>query len=477
MCTVLKLFSMLCFMGVCLGSRGPTIGIIGGGIGGTSAAYFLRELFGENIKKLDVFERKKIGGRIALEKLAGCNYEAGGTILHPRNKYMDGFRTAFEMEKRVGKDSAFGLYNGKEFVYVEDSNWGFWNSVKLLWRYGFDSLKVKQIIDSLVEYFSRIYIFQDNQETYESVDDLLNAMKPDFVKDLHISCKEGFQESGVSQRVIDELVMATIMVNYGQTTSVHKFVASVSIAGAMPGLWSVKGGNIQIPERLLEISNASVIKGNVDRVTMMLDSGNYKVSWKTGSGEKKDGVYDIVIVATPLAKNIKESIEFVNFSSIISFPEVLHKTVATFIVGNFNSSYFGLKSSRVNEVFSINSDLFFNSIGEIYPVDDMGECSNAYAWKIFSKEPLQREQLEKVFSDIKDVKSIPWLAYPKYSTSPYKRKFILNKNLYYINAIEWAASAMEMSVVGARNVALLAFKSWSPKKAKERAKMKSKNEL
>ena len=38
--------------------------------------------------------------------------------------------------------------------------------------------------------------------------------------------------------------------------------------------------------------------------------------------------------------------------------------------------------------------------------------------------------------------------------------FVLHDRLYYINAVEAAASAMEMSVVGARNVANLAYNQW-----------------
>lgn len=37
---------------------------------------------------------------------------------------------------------------------------------------------------------------------------------------------------------------------------------------------------------------------------------------------------------------------------------------------------------------------------------------------------------------------------------------MLHDRLYFINAVEAAASAMEMSVIGARNVAILAFNQW-----------------
>lgn len=50
-----------------------------------------------------------------------------------------------------------------------------------------------------------------------------------------------------------------------------------------------------------------------------------------------------------------------------------------------------------------------------------------------------------------------WKAYPEYSTDMHLHNFKLHDALYHVNAIEWAASAMEMSAVGGRNVAILAY--------------------
>ena len=66
------------------------IGIVGAGIGGTSAAYFLRELFGDDVE-IDIFEKQHVGGRLAPVTISGHNYNAGGTIIHPANVYMVNF--------------------------------------------------------------------------------------------------------------------------------------------------------------------------------------------------------------------------------------------------------------------------------------------------------------------------------------------------------------------------------------------------
>jgi hypothetical protein len=49
-------------------------------------------------------------------------------------------------------------------------------------------------------------------------------MCPQFVDDMHVSTKDGFRENGFSERIVDELVLATLRANYGQSATVHKFV-------------------------------------------------------------------------------------------------------------------------------------------------------------------------------------------------------------------------------------------------------------
>uniref|UniRef100_A0A8C0QRN4 Uncharacterized protein n=1 Tax=Chelonoidis abingdonii TaxID=106734 RepID=A0A8C0QRN4_CHEAB len=64
--------------------------VIGAGIGGTSAAYFLRQTFGKDVQ-IDVFEKGTVGGRLATINVEGKDYEAGGSIIHPLNLHMKHF--------------------------------------------------------------------------------------------------------------------------------------------------------------------------------------------------------------------------------------------------------------------------------------------------------------------------------------------------------------------------------------------------
>ena len=67
------------------------IAVIGSGIGGSSAAYFIRNLFGQDAS-IDVFEKAtKIGGRIGVVDIDGNVVEAGGSVIHDSNRYMAQF--------------------------------------------------------------------------------------------------------------------------------------------------------------------------------------------------------------------------------------------------------------------------------------------------------------------------------------------------------------------------------------------------
>ena len=88
------------------------IAIVGGGISGCSAAWFLREALGGELE-LTVYERDaQLGGRLATIDVGGTPVEAGGTIIHETNRYLAGF-----VEQ-------LGLQPLKEGSWVDRGDWG-----------------------------------------------------------------------------------------------------------------------------------------------------------------------------------------------------------------------------------------------------------------------------------------------------------------------------------------------------------------
>lgn len=68
--------------------------IVGAGISGTSAAYFLSKIPNWHVQ-IDVYSKDPVGARLATIKIADHEYETGGSILHPRNRYMKQFVEEF----------------------------------------------------------------------------------------------------------------------------------------------------------------------------------------------------------------------------------------------------------------------------------------------------------------------------------------------------------------------------------------------
>ncbi|CAJ0961696.1 unnamed protein product [Ranitomeya imitator] len=158
----------------------------------------------------------------------------------------------------------------------------------------------------------------------------------------------------------------------------------------------------------------------------------YEVNYETDQGPSL-GLYDIVIIATPLAKEIT-NIKFLDFDLLpIEASKPYQQTVATFVHGQINASFFESESPK---------------------------SSDTKVWKIFSPEPLTDEQLRLLFESYHAVIVKKWLAYPQYNPPEKLPPIILHHDIYYLNSIELAASAMEMCAISAKNIALLSYHRW-----------------
>lgn len=101
-------------------------------------------------------------------------------------------------------------------------------------------------ISSILSKFEKIYHLQDAGYSFANISSFMLAMNAEFPKALQISIKNELLNLGYSEKLIDEIVKTTVVVDYGQDTNVHSFVGFVSLAGAGSNLWSVKGGNKKV---------------------------------------------------------------------------------------------------------------------------------------------------------------------------------------------------------------------------------------
>ncbi|XP_046546131.1 prenylcysteine oxidase-like isoform X2 [Haliotis rubra] len=447
----------------------PRIGIIGAGIGGTTTAYYLRQLFGKDAV-IDIFEQERVGGRARSIDIDGFEYEAGAAVIHPLNTYMVNFTNMFGMKQRMKELDFFG----SDGMKVETSTWTAVTMAKLVWRYGYDIMKIQNWVqDSLLKNFTRIYKVQNEGIAFTTVEDMLQAMDPEFVRYTHTTIMDLMKEQGFSDIFIQEMVHAIMRNNYGQSVAMPAFVGAVSMAGAQPGLWSVKGGNKLVPEKLLKKSNANLISAKVTQILLQKDGEGvtYEVSYKTPNPESKDQEenareYDIVVIATPLPTG-QTDIKFEDFSQPLPFPDFkMHETVALFVQGHLNASHFGYENLKdaPGGIFTVDEDVFFNSVEKQRPVTFKEHLKKKdveeEVYKVFLNRVPTEPEVRLLFSGRKDLRLINWKAYPQYSTNMELPPFVLYDRLYNVNAVEIAASALEMSAIGGRNVALLAYNHW-----------------
>uniref|UniRef100_A0A0P4WG59 Prenylcysteine lyase domain-containing protein n=1 Tax=Scylla olivacea TaxID=85551 RepID=A0A0P4WG59_SCYOL len=456
------------------------IAVIGGGIGGTAAAYFLHDLFGDEVL-IDLYEPDHIGGRLATLSVAGQEYEAGGSVIHPTNQYMKNFAAQFGLSHTTPCSESVGLFNGEDYVFTS-SNIALVDFAKLFLRYGWDVYRLQKVPAAVLHDFIKIYKLQHEGQAFKDVASLLSAMSKEMLRMTQMSTTDWLMEQGFSPLTISELVMSALQCNYGQTPEMHAFVGLIALAGADSNLWSVEGGNKRVAEELLKHSRASLLRRRVAQVAHSTSTPRKFMVWShepdepveaeaAAMGQKdaaqetketwREQEYDAVILATPLTQD-STKIQLVNFTQQFSFSGHYELIETTIVRGVVRPESLMLNDDEMlDNILVINPRLMFNSFGRQHPVKGRKCDQEAVGvWKIFSPHKIPEDLLDIFFQRREVTHAISWLAYPHYSTNQTLGDFELAPGLYHLNAIEWAGSAMEMSVIGAKNVALLAYKQW-----------------
>ncbi|XP_052444230.1 prenylcysteine oxidase-like [Carassius gibelio] len=453
------------------GAPPSKIAVVGAGIGGTATAHFLRQHFGPEVR-IDVFEKGSVGGRLATVTVNHQDYESGGSIIHSLNLHMQDFVQQLGLKYRKSVAGKTAVFNGDEFI-LEETDWYLLDLFRLWWRYGISFIRLQMWVEEIMEKFMRIYKYQAHGYAFSSVEELLHSLGGSgFINMTRRSLSESLLELGVSQRFIDEVIAPIMRVNYGQNISIPAFVGAVSLAGAQANLWAVEGGNKLVCSGLLKLARANLIPSPVTAITLRStgDYQQYELTYDSET-EKSSELYDIVVVATPLQENFNSGISFQGFEP--QLPEIAgsyHQTVASIIHGYLNCSYFGFPDPKLFPFSSIlttdTPGLFFNSAASVCPVNITSgfrrkQPQEAGVYKVFSPKPLEKSELKTLFKSYYSVQVTDWLAYPHYGSTQGLPPVVLHENLYFLNGMEWAGSAMEMSSVAAKNIALLAYHRWN----------------
>ncbi|EFJ30564.1 hypothetical protein SELMODRAFT_170018 [Selaginella moellendorffii] len=443
--------ALLVALGSCDASQ-TKVCIVGSGIGGASAAHFLRKYSGrpQNELHIHVYERNSIvGGRMAMVDLLGDRFEAGASILHPKNLHTVHFVGLLGLKQKTSPDSeTFGLWDGKKFVvrtmdggssFITKKIAGLINALGMLWRYGSDLFRMRSFVSQLLKRF--LHFYDEGRTPYSSVKDMLESVEL-YGYTQHTLVRELLRE-GLSVQIITEIVTMITRINYGQNVSISGLAGAVSLCGSGDDLWAVEGGNWQMADGLIKLSNASL--GLSDTVLSVVSKdGVYEVMSSSG----KNRTCNAVIIAASLDE------EKIVFSPSVDLPKrSMHHTFVTFVRGLVSRDYFGLKDAKLPDLIATLEvpGIPFISISVL---KSYNATDNAY--KVFSRASLSDEFLDKLFSVRRKTIRLNWAAYPQYNAPETFAPVILDGNhLYYVNSFENAASTMETSAVAAENVARL----------------------
>nr|POF03691.1 farnesylcysteine lyase [Quercus suber] len=443
---------------------------------------------------------------MATVNVSGQTFEAGASILHPKNYYAVNYTQLLGLKNKDPPSDSFslGIWDGQKFVFKThsfsskipfvDKIASLANLLLMFVRYGFSILKMQTFVEGTVNNFLKYYERFESRPVFETVDEMLKWAG--LYNLTTRTLQEELIDVGLSPLLIKELVTVTTRINYGQSASISGLAGAVSLAGSGGGVWAIEGGNWQMAAGLINRSDAALhLHEEIDSVSYLgeyyelnstkgnrsgggvwaIEGGNWQMAaglinrsdaalhlheeidsvsylgeyYELNSTKGNSYKCEVAVVATPLDElNIQ-------FTPPISIPKrKLQHTHATFVRGLLNPGYFGLDAvSEIPKLVATleDPDLPFTSISVLKKHDEKD-----FTYKIFSREPMADILLDSFFSVRQETIRIDWGAYPHYNAPEEFAPFILDdRNLYYVNAFENAASTVETSAVAAENIARL----------------------
>ncbi|KAF4702845.1 Prenylcysteine oxidase-like [Perkinsus olseni] len=481
---------------VLIAAKGPpcSVAIIGAGMAGASAAYFCSRLFdSETSVKIDVFESSDhVGGRARSVDCGGRKYEAGASIVHKENKYFVGFCERFGLERRKAAMASAGIvFRGSTSLRSFRLRGNkILDTLALIRRYGlFNLMKLKRAVAKCIEKFTTIYDRQRRGVSYNSPLEMLESLgtaADNLANMLNLSVDDYFiGECGINNRLVKELVNAGTRCNYRQPGScLNAFCGTVSMAGTdSEALFSVVGGNEQVPRKCLENSRATVYSGaRVSKVEVLQKAAPHRsIRVHYNSTEVRD--YHAVIIACPLESSSIETTGSRTARKTVGLLEAeghsMCRTVCHYAEGKIRPDIANSvpKAANIAAVLTYEPDpnLPWTSIGCQVPVDATQEevreiearllRGDEVVFKIFAERPLSDSEIDVLIErpsepGVAKAAIHDWQsgAYPEYHVGEKLLLFDLGCGVIATSPMERAASALETACISGRNAALLVRK-------------------
>jgi prenylcysteine oxidase/farnesylcysteine lyase len=452
------------------------LAIIGSGIGGASSAYYL--LKNTTNFKIDMYEREeRIGGRIDSIVIANKTVDLGASFFIEENKLINRMINElnisyFEAFKEKDDDLNIGFFTNRT-LHIKMGQSGIINKIKnvfkLFYNYGISPFYSTFILESYLSAWQRIYHFvDDNNSTYNSLHELLETVKINHL--VNQTSEEFFLKSKIGKKYIDEVLNGFLGNIYNQHKEINAFAGFVTLAGITKPAYKIKDGNDRLVEKIIKTLDSFYFERfdlflnlTVSEITELHD-GKYEVKYSTGESK----IYDCVIIACPILKtgiklNFKNKIKPSNL-----MPKEFQVNQKIFVKGMLDESFFGLaKQSDIPKIIVFSNKTVSHNITEITLIKSEFDGSSYYVIQgDYYLDQTALENLGLFKNGFNIVYRHSWdFAYPK--LIPVKNDempaFLISKNIYHLNAIETAASCMELSMISAKNIVKMVLNSFNLK--------------
>jgi oxygen-dependent protoporphyrinogen oxidase len=277
--------------------NGKRIAIIGGGIGGLSAGFFLKQKLGEQVE-LTIYEKEdRSGGTIGVTREDGYIADWGP------NGFLDREPLTLEFIHQAGLDDLLLPSNKKSetrFIYRNGQLWEISaNPVKFL-SSGLLSLKGRLRIG--LEYFIRKKTDGNDETIFDFVSRRIGREAAEILIDPMVSGIFGGDARQLSLGACFP-IMETMEQEHGgliramikKKKAAGKRGKKAGPAGPAGHLTSFCGGLFTLVERLGELLNGNIALSSEIKSIEMDDSGRYRLYMNNGDYE----IYDYLILATP----------------------------------------------------------------------------------------------------------------------------------------------------------------------------------
>lgn len=437
------------------------VGIIGGGIAGSSNAYFLNKFLDKDVEITLYEKQREFGGRTKSHYMAdGTRLDIGGTSIIMENRYgveftkmcKVSFAPKLNTERLVLWDE-----EKKKIVFQESENQGL-TIANVLLKYHLKMFSAKREVNLMLQKFLKVYHLQDKLETFNSLKEFMDKIglysytQTTFDKFIQ-------QNSLFGQQFWRDFLVPILRVNYNQNSQATAFVSMVSSAAIVSDFETLDQGTDSLSRCLVSQAKPNV-KMNSTITRIEKRELDYLVTYKEFGSEgckEYTSNHDIIVLGVPIELS---NIEFINIK-IPTYKREYVKVHTTFVTGNLNLKRFNLEPSQ-SIVYSVittgENETNFYSIA----LTDFTKSGDTI-YKIFSKNEVTESELYDYFSEFKWVHRDWFYAYPKYynlTTEKDWHDIEFDTNIYEINSMESIVSTIETEIISSKNIALLITKKF-----------------